>query len=104
MLRVKNFIPGISIEGFEEETDSRRGKGTYSAVTRAMDILNRKKLIFGASCCYTSRNTEVIGSEAFFDDIIAKGAKFAWFFTYMPIGADAVPELMVTARVVDGFH
>jgi len=98
MLRVKNFIPAISIEGFEEETDSRRGKGTYKAVTRAMEILKRKKLAFGASCCYTSRNTEIIGSEAFFDDIIAKGAKFAWFFTYMPVGADAVPELMATAE------
>jgi MoaA/NifB/PqqE/SkfB family radical SAM enzyme len=63
-----------------------------------MDILKRRKLIFGASCCYTSQNTEVIGSEAFFDDIISKGAKFAWFFTYIPVGADAVPELMVTAE------
>lgn len=97
MLRVKNFIPGISIEGFEEETDSRRGKDTYKSVTRAMEILKRKKLAFGASCCYTRRNTEVIGSEAFLDDLIAKGAKFAWFFTYMPVGADAVPDLMVTA-------
>jgi len=98
MLRVKNFIPAISIEGFEKETDSRRGKGTYRAVTRAMEILKQKKLAFGTSCCYTSRNTEVIGSESFFDDIIDKGAKFAWFFTYMPVGADAVPELMATAE------
>jgi len=98
MLRVKNFIPAISIEGFEEETDSRRGKGTYRAVTRAMEILKRKKLAFGVSCCYTSKNTEAIGSEAFFDDIIAKGAKFAWFFTYIPVGADAVPELLATAE------
>ena len=29
MLRVKNFVPAISIEGFEEATDSRRGGGTY---------------------------------------------------------------------------
>jgi len=36
MLRVKNFVPAISIEGFEEATDSRRGKGTYQAVIRAM--------------------------------------------------------------------
>lgn len=98
MLRVKNFIPSISMEGFEEETDSRRGKGTCKLVARAMEILKRKKLAFGASCCYTRRNTAVIGSEAFFDDIIAKGAKFAWFFTYMPVGADAVPELMISAE------
>jgi MoaA/NifB/PqqE/SkfB family radical SAM enzyme len=96
LLRVKNFIPIISIEGFEEETDSRRGKGTYRSVIRAMELLKKKKLAFGASCCYTSRNTEVIGSEAFIDDLIAKGAKFVWFFTYIPVGADAVPELMVT--------
>lgn len=98
MLRIKNFIPAISIEGFEEETDSRRGKGTYQAVMRAMKILKDKKLLFGASCCYTSRNTETIGSEAFFTELIKKGAKFAWFFTYIPVGADALPELMVSAE------
>lgn len=97
MLRIKNFIPAISIEGFEKETDSRRGTGTYQAVTRAMEILKRKKLAFGISCCYTRYNTEVIGSEEFFDDMIDKGAKFAWLFTYMPVGSEASPELLVTA-------
>lgn len=98
MLRVKNFVPAISVEGFEEATDSRRGAGTYQAVCRAMEILKRKKLAFGISCCYTSRNVDVIGSEAYIDDMIGKGAKFAWFFTYMPVGKDAVPELMATAE------
>jgi MoaA/NifB/PqqE/SkfB family radical SAM enzyme len=98
MLRVKNFTPAISIEGFEEATDSRRGEGTYQAVIRAMDILKRKKLIFGASLCYTKYNTDVIGSEEFFDFMIDKGVKYAWFFTYMPVGADAVPDLMATAE------
>lgn len=98
MLRVKNFIPAISVEGFEEDTDFRRGEGTYKAVVDAMEILRNKKLLFGISCCYTSKNTEVIGSEEYMDDMIAKGAKFAWFFTYMPVGVDAVPELMVTAE------
>lgn len=96
MLRVKNFIPAISIEGFEDATDSRRGNGTYQGVIRAMEILKEKKLVFGASLCYTRYNTEVIGSEEFFDFMIDKGVKFAWFFTYMPVGADAVPDLMVT--------
>jgi len=97
MLRVRNFVPALSIEGFEEATDSRRGKGTYQAVISAMDILRRKKLIFGASLCYTRDNTEVIGSEEFFDFLIDKGVKFAWFFTYMPVGADTTPDLLVTA-------
>lgn len=97
MLKAKNFVPAISVEGFEEETDFRRGNGTYAAVIRAMKILKDKKLPFGISCCYTRKNTEIIGSEKYFDDMIEKGAKFAWFFTYMPVGADAVPELMATA-------
>lgn len=98
MLRVKNFIPAISIEGFEEATDARRGKGTYQAVIRAMEILRQKKLPFGASLCYTRDNTEVIGSEEFIDFLIGKGAKFAWFFTYMPVGLSAVPQLLATAE------
>ena len=98
MLRVQNFVPAISIEGFEEETDFRRGKGTYQAVIRAMELLKRKKLPFGASLCYTSKNTETIGSEKYIDDLIDKGCKFAWFFTYMPVGVDAVPELMASAE------
>ena len=98
MLRVKNFVPAISVEGFEEATDSRRGQGTFQAVMRAMELLKRKCLPFGVSCCYTRANTDVIGSEEYFDKLVEWGAKFAWFFTYMPVGADAVPELMVTAE------
>lgn len=98
MLRVKNFIPAISIEGFEEATDSRRGNGTYNAIINAMEILKNKKLPFGISCCYTSLNTEVIGSEEFIDDMIDKGAKFAWFFTYMPVGNNAAPDLLARAH------
>lgn len=98
MLRVKNFIPAISVEGFEEATDSRRGKGTYNSVIRAMEILKRKKLVFGASLCYTRNNTEIIGSEEFFDEMIERGVKFAWFFTYMPVGAGAPKELLATAE------
>ena len=38
MLRVKNFIPAISVEGFEDATDFRRGAGTYQAIMKAMDM------------------------------------------------------------------
>ena len=98
MLRVKNFIPAISVEGFEEETDMRRGKGTYQSVIQAMDILRNKKLAFGFSACYHSKNTESMGSEEFIDEMIARGCKVGWFFTYMPVGVDAVPELIATAE------
>lgn len=98
VLRVKNFVPAISVEGFEGATDSRRGAGTYQKVVEAMKILHSKKLPFGISCCYTSKNCEEIASGEYFDSMIGLGAKFAWFFTYIPVGKDAVPELMVSAN------
>jgi MoaA/NifB/PqqE/SkfB family radical SAM enzyme len=98
LLRVKNFIPAISVEGFEKDTDFRRGEGTFQKVEKAMSLLKGKKLPFGISCCYTSKNCETIGSEEYFDQMIAWGAKFCWFFTYMPVGSDAVPELMASAE------
>lgn len=98
MLRVKNFVPAISVEGFGEATDIRRGEGTYDKVVAAMELLRSYKLPYGVSCCYTSQNAEVIGSEEYIDDLIAKGAKFAWFFTYMPVGKNAVPELLASDK------
>lgn len=98
MLRVKNFIPAISVEGFEKDTDFRRGEGTFRKVEKAMAVLKAKRLPFGISCCYTSKNCDTIGSEEYFDQMIDWGAKFCWFFTYMPVGNAAVPELMVSAE------
>ena len=94
MLRVKNFIPAISLEGDEMTHDARRGAGAFERTERAMRILKEKKLPFGFSCCYTSQNIEKLSSAEFFDEMIDYGASFAWFFHYMPVGNDAVPELM----------
>jgi MoaA/NifB/PqqE/SkfB family radical SAM enzyme len=96
MKRVKNFAPTISVEGFEAETDARRGKGTYARVEQAMALLRKYKQLFGISCCYTGQNVETVGSEAYFDKMIEWGAKYCWFFTYIPIGKAAVPELIVS--------
>lgn len=96
MLRVGNFIPAISLEGFESATDQRRGEGVYQKATKAMELLKKKKLIYGISACYTSANFESITSEEFFDSLIEKGAYFIWYFHYMPVGNDASPELLPT--------
>ncbi|MCM1217661.1 MAG: radical SAM protein [Lachnospiraceae bacterium] len=96
MLRVKNFVPAISLEGFEEANDGRRGDGIYQKVQNAMSLLKKNKLLFGVSTCYTSRNAEDVSSEAYFDMMIDSGALFVWFFHYMPVGNDAAAELLPT--------
>lgn len=94
MLRVKNFIPAISLEGFEMATDGRRGNGVYHKVLRTMSILRQKRLPFGISACYTSQNLDSISSDEFIDQLVKWGAQFIWYFHYMPVGNDAVPALM----------
>lgn len=98
MLRVGNFVPAISLEGFEGATDSRRGIGVYDHVLRAMNILKEKRLPFGISACYTSQNYESISSEEFYDLMIDNGAYFVWFFHYMPVGNDANLDLLPTPQ------
>lgn len=96
MRRVGNFALAISVEGFEAETDMRRGAGTYRKVMAAMDALKRNGVPFGFSTCYHSRNTEVVGSDDYIDLMVEKGCRFGWYFTYMPLGKDAKTELIAT--------
>ncbi|MGN1021721.1 MAG: radical SAM protein [Aristaeellaceae bacterium] len=96
MLRVKNFVPAISLEGFEEANDSRRGEGCYARVAEAMRLMREHHLPFGISTCYTSRNYADVCSERYFDYMIDSGALFVWFFHYMPVGNDAAASLLPT--------
>ncbi len=96
MVRVGNFLPAISIEGYEDTTDARRGEGTYARVMKAFEVLRENKCLFGASLCYTSQNTKIIGSEEYFDFLVEQGCKFAWLFTYMPVGVGSPTELIAT--------
>lgn len=93
---VGNLTFAISIEGFEVDTDFRRGKGTYKKVINAMALLKERGVPFGYSACYHSKNYEAVGSDEFIDFMVDVGAYFTWLFTYIPIGKDAVKELICT--------
>ena len=94
MKRVGNFSVAISLEGFNEVNDLRRGKGVFDKVMHAMDLMKQYGLIFGTSICYTSKNYKVVTSDEFLDMIIEKGARFSWYFHYMPVGNEASCELL----------
>ena len=96
MLRVGNFVPAISLEGFETATDGRRGEGVYKKVIDSIELLHSKKLLYGISACYTSANFDSVTSEKFYDRMIEMGVYFIWYFHYMPVGNDASPELIPT--------
>ena len=96
MKRVGNLSLSISLEGFNEVNDLRRGKGVFDRVMKAMDLLKENGQLFGTSICYTSKNIETVTSDEFLDMIIEKGCRFSWYFHYMPVGNDAAPELLPT--------
>ena len=95
--RVGNLYLAISVEGFEDTNDSRRGQGVFKKVMHAMDLLRENGCLFGVSIAYTRNNIELVTSDEFINMIIEKGAKYALYFHLMPVGMDASPELMPTA-------
>ncbi len=86
----------LSIEGTPDTNDSRRGDGHYNAVMKAMDLLKKYGIVFGTSICYTRANVEAVTDTKFLEFIAEKGARFGFYFHYMPVGQNAAPELMPT--------
>jgi len=93
---VGNVAFAISIDGLEENTDSRRGKGVFKKVMEAMDNLREAGAVFGFSATYTRENTEEIASNAFIDLLIEKGCLWGWLFTYIPVGGEPDLQYMAT--------
>ena len=96
MLRLGNFTVNISVEGFQNVNDARRGAGDFEKVMKAMDCLKAHRLAFGTSICYTSANYKVVTSDEFLDMLIEHGGKWAWYFHYMPVGNAASTDLLLT--------
>jgi MoaA/NifB/PqqE/SkfB family radical SAM enzyme len=96
--RVGNIVFSISLEGTEESNDGRRGDGSYQEVMNALDLLHKNGLIYGTSTAYTRMNIETVTSDEYFDTLIEKGCRYAWFFHYMPVGEGANADLMPTVE------
>ena len=92
----KNIVLSMSIEGFEEATDFRRGDGVFQKVMDAMDLMHKNGLVYGTSICYTHQNHKIVTSDEFLDFLIEKGVKFSWFFHFMPVGQDTDLSFMPT--------
>ena len=92
--RIGNLYLAISLEGFSEVNDLRRGTGVFAKVMHAMDLLKENGLVFGTSICYTSKNYKTVTSDEFIDMIVEKGCRYALYFHYMPVGNDASLELL----------
>lgn len=94
--RLGNIVFSVSVEGFENENDIRRGEGSFAKVMKAMDIMNANGIGFGTSICYTQQNYKTVTDDDFLDMLIEKGSLFNWYFHYMPVGNKATQDLLLT--------
>jgi len=97
MCKVGNLFPAISVEGFEHQTDARRGKGVYEKNRQVRRLLAVHQVMTGFSATVTRENVESICQDAFIELRTAEGDLFGWFFLLQPIGRSPRPDLMVTA-------
>jgi len=96
-----NVMPCISLEGYEKETDERRGKGHFKIIMAAMDRLKAAGVVFGFSVTSTRHNAEIIIEDRFVEMLVEKGATLGWYFTYIPIGREPNVSLMPTPEQRD---
>ena len=98
MAELANITPAISVEGFEKETDERRGKGVFQRILKAMENLRRHGVPFGISVTATRKNFPILMGDDFYKFFFEEqGATYMWQFQLMPIGrGKEVFDLMPT--------
>jgi MoaA/NifB/PqqE/SkfB family radical SAM enzyme len=93
--KYRNLVPMLSIDGDKEQTDERRGEGTYDVLMDVMDKLKKKGILYGASVTVTTENVTTVTSKAFFDKLYNKGCKALIFVEFVPV-TEATKQLAPT--------
>ena len=99
LAKTGNLTPTISLEGWRERTDARRGAGIFDRTLETMNRLRAAGVPFGISLTATRYNAEEILSDEFIDFCFEEqGALYGFIFQYMPIGRASTLDLMPTPQ------
>jgi len=94
-----NAAIGISVDGLQEETDARRGAGTFDTIMSTMNKLSQAGVFVGFAAMMSRRNFDIIYSDAFIDTMIQNGAGYGWITIALPQGsACQEPDLLPTTE------
>jgi MoaA/NifB/PqqE/SkfB family radical SAM enzyme len=91
-----NVTPLVSIDGWKEQNDLRRGAGVFDAANAGLDKLKKAGLIFGIACTATGTNMREVMSDEYVRHFIKKGALYIWYYVYRPMGETPHPEYCVS--------
>jgi len=92
LVEAGNVTPLISIDGWKEQNDLRRGDGVFESADKGMDRLKKAGVIFGIATTTTGKNMDEVMSDEYVEHFIRKGAMYIWYYVYRPVGDDPHPE------------
>ena len=87
-----NVTPLISIDGWKDQNDARRGDGVFESADRGMDRLKQAGIIFGIATTTTGKNMDEVMTDEYVQHFIDKGAMYIWYYIYRPVGEHPHPE------------
>jgi len=81
----RNVVPLLSLEGYQIDTDGRRGSGVYSVLLQSIAKLKKKEVFWGTSLTMTRSNFAEVTDEKFIKQLVDSGCKFFMLVEYTPV-------------------
>jgi len=81
----RNLVPVVSIEGYEEDTDGRRGEGVYQYLQTVIPRLQERGIFYAVSMTVTRSNYDTVMGAPFVERLIGLGCQFFLYLEYTPI-------------------
>ena len=85
LIKQRQTIPIISLEGDEQETDERRGVGVFDRIQDLILRLEQVKHMFGVSITVTRENFHTVTSPRFIEKLVGLGSRILFFINYVPV-------------------
>jgi MoaA/NifB/PqqE/SkfB family radical SAM enzyme len=85
MSEKRNVVPLLSLEGYQTDTDERRGKGVYELLQKSIDMLKQKGIFWGTSLTITRSNFDEVTESEFVEKLVNAGCRLFMLVEYTPV-------------------
>ena len=94
LARRRNVIPALSLEGFCEKTDARRGDGTYTRTLELVRRLAAADVFCAVSLTLTRDNFAECTGDAFAAELTEAGCRLFFYVEYVPVKAGTEDQVL----------
>lgn len=98
--RLGNVTPLISLDGFEQTNDQRRGAGVWDAAHEGLQRLKSERIFYGIATTVTAKNLDDVLSDEYIQHFVDQGAMYLWYYIYRPVGDEPHPEYCLTEEQI----